>query len=989
MNPENASLEDLYWHASRLTSDAERCTYIERACGQDIALRTELEELLKYQDAADRFADAFFPPVRAEQSNHVGQMIDSYKILQEIGHGGMGIVYMAQQSSPLNRLVALKIIKPGLGTSEAIARFEAERQALAMMDHPNIARVLDAGTTAEGLPYFVMELIRGTPLIQFCDEQRLKTRERLILFADICRGVQHAHQKGILHRDLKPSNILVAMHDQVPVPKIIDFGVAKALHGPLSQRTLFTYFGQILGTLEYMSPEQFQFNQLDIDTRSDVYSLGVILYQLLTGEPPHARHRFQKVAIDEISRMVREEEPLIPSLKLSSAAARATVALNQQSDPARLVSYLRGELDWITAKTLEKNRERRYPSCAALAEEVQRFLDGEAVLAGPPGTWYRLSKLSRRHRVPLAAGAAILSALVLGTVVSLSYAFRADRARHEAEQAQQLAEDRLAQLSAKQQALEASEKVAQANYSLASQAVQNWIAHVGRFRLRDHPELAALRQELLVNADELYTELLSSSNADPSLLLSRAQVRRALHRNEEDLADLLQLLERQPNNFELHLDLAHVYREAGRTKEAVNHAARATQIEPLNAEGWYQLAWSHASSGDVQNAATHMRRAMELPQDPQRLVFKTGCALEFEGSYREAALKFQEAALLAGVIKDVCLAREAECWRKCKEFEKSLAAFNACLELDAFRPDLWHRRAHLHELMGSKEKAMQDWDRALALDPNFEASLVCVLQCHLDAKNHPAAADLLQSRSGAGRADLALLQPSFWTAMEGTGNPDLLASRDALLDRILQKFPITPQPDRYIELARKITQPQRIIDILQDRLLAVDDHVGARLRLLRGRFLVQAKQWESAIRDFESALTHDSSPPRLNEAAWLLAMPPDSPSYERAVEWARRATDMGDHPRYLNTLALTLLRAKEHKSALTTLDVSIQHPAAGSVTHAWYHLIKALTLSELERWDEAAEAFQVVKTGADADVRESVDWQQLESEVRSNLAGPR
>ncbi len=508
---------------------------------------------------------------------------------------------------------------------------------------------------------------------------------------------------------------------------------------------------------------------------------------------------------------------------------------------------------------------------------------------------------------------------------------------------------------------------------------------MGQFRLRDQPELAALRRDLLEKADEFYTELLSRPDANPSLLIERAQVRRELHRVEEDLADLLQLLEQQPDNPQLHVHLAHVYRGTGKLDDAVKHAERATQLAPLNPQGWYQLAWSHAASRAFSLAATAMRRAVELTPDPPGIAFKTACALEFEKSFEQAAVQFHEAAHLMGPVAYEAWLREGHCWLRCNELENSLAALNACIEQNAFNPRTWDLRAHVHDLMGSKEQAMQDSNRALSLDPNYEASLMRVLQYHLAAKDYPEAIQLLQSRTGTERADIALLRSRSWTAIETSGNTELLSSRDALLERILQKFPISSQPDRYIELARITTDPQRVIKTLDDRLPSVDDDVEARLRWLRGHFLVRAKRWQSAIRDFESALTHESTPARLNEAAWLLALPPDLASYESALGWARRAASEGEHPRYFNTLALTLLRAKEHESALATLVLSIQHPFAYPVNHAWDHLIKALTLSELERWDETADAMKVAEAKAPRGVRESADWQQLLSEIRSNL----
>ena len=320
------------------------------------------------------------PPI----SEQPGTVIGPYKLLQQIGEGGMGVVFMAEQTEPIQRTVALKIIKPGMDTRQVIARFEAERQAVAMMDHPNIAKVLDAGTTDSGRPYFVMELVKGVPITKYCDEKHLPLRARLELFMQVCQAVQHAHQKGIIHRDIKPNNVLVAEYDNHAVPKVIDFGVAKATAQRLTERTMFTEFGQVLGTMEYMSPEQSKFNQLDIDTRSDIYSLGVLLYELLAGSTPFEGKRLHEAAFDEMLRIIREEEPPKPSTRLSSIDTLPSVAANRHTEPARLSKDVRGELDWIVMKALEKDRNRRYETASGFAADIERHLHDEPVEAGPP-----------------------------------------------------------------------------------------------------------------------------------------------------------------------------------------------------------------------------------------------------------------------------------------------------------------------------------------------------------------------------------------------------------------------------------------------------------------------------------------------------------------------------------------------------------------------------------------------------------------------------
>ncbi len=363
-----------------------------------------------------------------------GSRIDRYKLLQKIGEGGCGVVYMAEQDKPVLRRVAFKIIKLGMDTKNVIARFEAERQALAMMDHPNIARVLDAGATETGRPYFVMELVRGVKITDYCDQNHLDTRQRLDLFVQICHAIQHAHQKGIIHRDIKPSNILVTLHDGVPVPKVIDFGIAKAIEGKLTEQTLFTAYEQIIGTPAYMSPEQAEMSGLDIDTRSDIYSLGVLLYELLTGRTPFDAKMLLQSGLDEMRRTLREKEPQRPSTMLTTLQRTelTATAVQRHAEAPKLISLLRGDLDWIVMRCLDKDRRRRYETANGLAMDVQRYLNNEPVMARPPSRLYRFQKLVRRNKILFASGAAVAAALLIGLGTSTWLFFMERAARREA-----------------------------------------------------------------------------------------------------------------------------------------------------------------------------------------------------------------------------------------------------------------------------------------------------------------------------------------------------------------------------------------------------------------------------------------------------------------------------------------------------------------------------------------------------------------------------
>jgi WD40 repeat protein/serine/threonine protein kinase len=394
-------------------------------------------------------------------SGYVGTVIGPYKLMEQIGEGGFGLVFVAEQLAPVRRKVALKVIKPGMDTRDVIARFEAERQALAMMDHPNIARVLDAGATDSGRPYFVMELVRGVPITEYCDKNRLTPRERLELFVVVCQAVQHAHQKGIIHRDIKPSNVLVTLHDGKPLVKVIDFGVAKALHQSLTDKTIYTRFAQMVGTPLYMSPEQAEMSSLDIDTRADIYSLGVLMYELLTGTTPFDKKRVAKAAYDELIRMIRDEDPPKPSTRLSeSTASLPAIAGQRNTEPARLSKMFRGDLDWITMKAIEKDRTRRYETASGLAADVLRYLHDEPVEASPPSAGYRLRKLARRNRAALVTSAAFASLLIAAVIVSSWLAFREKAAREASDRSAALASAEAENAQKSRLAAEAQRKLA-------------------------------------------------------------------------------------------------------------------------------------------------------------------------------------------------------------------------------------------------------------------------------------------------------------------------------------------------------------------------------------------------------------------------------------------------------------------------------------------------------------------------------------------------
>lgn len=424
----NPEANEVFLQALDADSPEKRVAFLDQRCAGNPELLKQVQSLLDADQRAGNLLETSPYVPDLDSGCSPGAAIGPYKLLQKLGQGGFGVVFMAEQQQPVRRKVALKVIKPGMDTQQVVARFEAERQALALMDHPNIARVFDAGATPSGRPYFVMELVNGLPITDYCDRSQLNPRKRLELFIDVCKAVQHAHQKGIIHRDIKPSNVLITLHDGAPVVKVIDFGIAKATGQQLTEHTLFTQFGQIIGTPLYMSPEQMDMSHLDIDTRSDIYSLGVLLYELLTGTTPFAKDRLRRAAYDEIRRIICEEEPPKPSTRVNSGVTLANVAAQRNTDPKKLRDQFRGDVDWIVMKALEKDRTRRYETANSLLRDIQRYLNDEPVEACPPSPFYRFGKFARRNRrVLVTTVSGLLIAAVATVSFAIYYAYAANR----------------------------------------------------------------------------------------------------------------------------------------------------------------------------------------------------------------------------------------------------------------------------------------------------------------------------------------------------------------------------------------------------------------------------------------------------------------------------------------------------------------------------------------------------------------------------------
>ena len=648
-----AKPEEIFHQAIEKKTGAERAAYLDGACGADAGLRSFVEKLIRAHEDSGGILDggAFPSPSTADSppiTERPGSVIGRYKLLQEIGEGGFGVVYMAEQVEPVRRTVAVKVIKVGMDTREVVARFEAERQALAMMDHPNIAKVLDAGATGSGRPYFVMELVHGVPITEYCDANQLTSRERLELFVKVCGAIQHAHQKSVIHRDIKPTNILVTLHDGVPVPKVVDFGIAKATNVRLTEKTLFTRFRQFVGTPAYMSPEQAEMSGLDIDTRSDIYSLGILLYEMLTGTTPLDPRELLAAGYVEIQRMIREVEPPKPSTRVSTMKdeARTVVARRRKVDGSTLSRSLRGELDWIVMRAMEKDRSRRYETAMDLARDIGRHLRREPVEAGPPSKVYRLRKLVQRNKTAIAAGAAVLAALVAGLGFA-TWMYLRERAAHEQSVASQrtaeeeaaikesvssfLQDDVLKQADSREQA----EAGAAPRPGLTvREAVDRAAAGIGE-RFQGQPLLEAEIRRTIGNT---YVGLGEPKEGVPHL----------------ERAVALLLAERGPDHLgtlRAQAELAVADHGVGRLAEAVAihkkllaHEARLGANHPLIVRELGNYAWDLRELGKLTESLALLedaaRRCASLPVEEQRLELwiRTGLSVGYEmcGRFPEA-----------------------------------------------------------------------------------------------------------------------------------------------------------------------------------------------------------------------------------------------------------------------------------------------------------------------------------------------------------------
>ncbi len=678
--------QEIIFTAATALPTEERPAFLDRACAGDPTLRAQVDSLLRAHDAALDFLESGPTdlsqervPLESAIEEMPGDRIGRYKLLQKIGEGGCGVVYMAEQEEAVRRRVALKVIKLGMDTKAVIARFEAERQALARMEHPNIARVLDAGATTAGRPFFVMELVRGIRITEYCDQNNLSTEQRLRLIINVCHAIQHAHQKGIIHRDIKPSNILVTLHDGQPVPKVIDFGIAKATQGRLTEQTLFTAFEQFIGTPAYVSPEQAEMSGLDIDTRSDIYSLGVLLYELLAGRTPFDTQELVAAGLDEMRRRIREQQPPRPSLRVRTLndSDRTTVARRRGTDGPRLTLELRGDLDWIVMRCLEKDRSRRYETANGLAMDIDRHLNNDPVTARPPSTVYLFTKLVRRHRLAFAAGLGITLALAAGFAASTLLYLRErdslDRARRAEKGRESALRTAVEQRNAADQARKEAE---QGKRTVQEQSVRHTkLAVMMLANLKDiglnagfAPDQRVLR-EMMAKAAALQKEFADQPEflAAVDETLGGVYVKMdELKRAEEMFQEALKVRrqaqgEKSPEVAQTLNYLGHVYSRQSRWEEAYQTHEDALQLlqdlqaehparkDPEISRTMSAMGWVRAQQGELSEAANFLQLALEAQRkagamtDVATTLIRIGSVLTHDGRVAEAEEMLQEA----------------------------------------------------------------------------------------------------------------------------------------------------------------------------------------------------------------------------------------------------------------------------------------------------------------------------------------------------------
>jgi tetratricopeptide (TPR) repeat protein len=983
MTPTPQRVRDLFLAAVRRPV-AEWDAYLAEACAGDDDLRRAARELLGAHVAAGSFLESPAPELDATRdlpqvTERPGAVIGPYKLLEQLGEGGFGVVFLAEQTQPVRRKVALKVLKAGMDTRQVVARFEAERQALAIMDHPNIAKVFDGGATPSGRPYLVMELVKGLPITEFCDQNHLTPRQRLELFLSVCQAVQHAHQKGIIHRDLKPGNVLVSRHDTTPVAKVIDFGVAKALGQELTDKTLFTGAAQMVGTPLYMSPEQAGMSDLDVDTRSDVYSLGVLLYELLTGTTPFTRERFKDAGYDEIRRIIREEDPPKPSTRLSdSTRTLPSISAQRQSEPARLSKFVRGELDWIVMKALEKDRERRYESANEFAADVQRYLAGEAVQAAPPSVGYRFRKFARRNKRALVTASLIGVALLLA-VGSLGWVVRdreGGRVRTTAEVNQFL--QRAESLYADNKLPEAVAEVQKARGVLEAgrgdanleQRVRQWLTDLDTATKLEEIRLESFGEEDYNRVDTDYSrafreygiEAEALPEAEVTARVAASQIKFDLVLALGNWAEWLRTEKRpqDPARWQRLLAIARAadpepWRQRlqvaveARNVQTLRELADAADPGRLRPRTLAHLGDSLRVAGDAKAAVAFLRRAHR--QHPGDFWINTALAISLAElkpppwneviAFRRAALAVRPQSAMAHMLLAIALSKNDRLDEAIDEFRETIR--------------LWPASAYAHNNLGlalekkSKiDEAVAEYRKAIHIDPTFAAA-------------HANLGSALHAREKLDEAAASLRTATELDANSAFAHHQLgCVLRDQnKLDQAIACFKKAIKNDpAYFKAHADLGNAFRLQGKLDEAMaccrkaIEIDKNDAMAHAYLGAVFHAQEKP-DEAIEWYKKAIALDSKLSDAHHNLGTALVTQNKP--DEAVSRFKTAVDLEPKvARFRHSLGLALIALKKPDEAVAAFREAIAIDSKYAEAH--YNLGCCLTI--LNRLDEAADSFR-------------------------------